>query len=302
MRRSLIICLLVATLAVASAHTTRELQSSRELLEGGKFDLSKLDISKLPTLPALGLLPPGVQLPPLKDFLPPLESINLPPLNDFLKSVGLPTWEEMNLPPLSEFMKPVFDPEAVQLPNLQDVLKQANATFVATVKDIVGNIPLPPGVKLPELKLPPLNVDLSRFNLPPLDPAKMPKLPSLEQVVKVMSSLQEGKIPQIQNLDKLIPADLLKNLPPANDVIKTLTPLVETAAKIAKTTDFSKLDMNNLVTPQNLMAVGKVLSNLPKIEGLDKLPSFDQMAKILSVVMPKNNGAAAAAPASLYAG
>lgn len=103
---------------MASAHSTRELQSSRELLEG-KFDLSKLDISKLPNLPALGLLPPGVQLPPLKDFLPPLESINLPPLNDFLKSVGLPSWEEMNLPPLSEFMKPVFDPEAVQLPNLQ---------------------------------------------------------------------------------------------------------------------------------------------------------------------------------------
>jgi hypothetical protein len=25
----------------------------------------------------------------------------------------------MNLPPLSEFMKPVFDPQAVQLPNLQ---------------------------------------------------------------------------------------------------------------------------------------------------------------------------------------
>lgn len=58
------------------------------------------------------------QLPPLKEFLPPLESINLPPLNEFLKSVGLPSWEEMNLPPLSEFMKPVFDPEAVQLPNL----------------------------------------------------------------------------------------------------------------------------------------------------------------------------------------
>jgi hypothetical protein len=42
--------------------------------------------------------------------------------------------------------------------NPQDVLKQANATFTATVKDILGNIPLPPGVKLPELKLPPLNV------------------------------------------------------------------------------------------------------------------------------------------------
>jgi len=56
-----------------------------------------------------------------------------------------------------------------------------------------------------------------------------------------MSSLQEGKIPQIQNLDKLIPADLLKNLPPANEVLKTLTPLIETAAKIAKNTDFSKV-------------------------------------------------------------
>lgn len=56
----------------------------------------------------------GVELPPLQDFLPPLDSINLPPLNEFLQSVGLPTWEEMNLPPLSEFMKPVFDPQEVR--------------------------------------------------------------------------------------------------------------------------------------------------------------------------------------------
>jgi hypothetical protein len=55
-----------------------------------------------------------VELPPLQDFLPPLDSINLPPLNEFLQSVGLPTWEEMNLPPLSEFMKPVFDPQEVR--------------------------------------------------------------------------------------------------------------------------------------------------------------------------------------------
>ena len=96
--------------AALSSSNSRELQG---------FDLSKLDVSKLPTLPALGLLPPGVQLPPLKEFLPPLDSINLPPLNDFLKSVGLPTWQDMNLPPISEFMKPVFDPTAVQLPNLQ---------------------------------------------------------------------------------------------------------------------------------------------------------------------------------------
>jgi hypothetical protein len=58
-----------------------------------------------------GSCPTGVELPPLSEFLPPLDSINLPPLNEFLKKVGLPSWEEMNLPPLSEFMKPVFDPQ-----------------------------------------------------------------------------------------------------------------------------------------------------------------------------------------------
>lgn len=151
-----------------------------------------------------------MELPPLSEFLPPLDSINLPPLNEFLKKVGLPSWEEMNLPPLSEFMKPVFDPQVcdgwsaglcrntiaclrlvslskcqmssmqthslqavwlsfaacygvflhclqpVELPSLNAIISQANETFMATLKDILGDIPLPPGVKLPELKLPPL--------------------------------------------------------------------------------------------------------------------------------------------------
>jgi hypothetical protein len=74
----------------------------------------------LPVLPSSGekivVFLQGVELPPLQDFLPPLDSINLPPLNEFLQSVGLPTWEEMNLPPLSEFMKPVFDPQEVRGP------------------------------------------------------------------------------------------------------------------------------------------------------------------------------------------
>jgi hypothetical protein len=86
----------------------------RTLQQAGGLDLSKLDLSSLPSLPALGLMPGGIDLPPLAEFLPPLDAINLPPLNEFLTSVGLPTWEEMNLPPLSEFMKPVFDPQAVR--------------------------------------------------------------------------------------------------------------------------------------------------------------------------------------------
>jgi hypothetical protein len=52
--------------ASAQSATQEELEAAhRQLLEGG-FDFSKLDVSKLPTLPALGMLPPGVQLPPLK--------------------------------------------------------------------------------------------------------------------------------------------------------------------------------------------------------------------------------------------
>jgi hypothetical protein len=44
----------------------------------------------------------------------------------------------------------------VELPSLNAIITQANETFVATLKDIIGDIPLPPGVKLPDLKLPPL--------------------------------------------------------------------------------------------------------------------------------------------------
>jgi hypothetical protein len=57
----------------------------------------------------------------------------------------------------------------------------------------------------------------------------------------VLSALQEGKVPQLKNLDTLLPPELLKSLPPAKDVIRTLTPLVETAARMAKNTDFSKV-------------------------------------------------------------
>jgi hypothetical protein len=42
------------------------------------------------------------------------------------------------------------------MPSLADVVKQANETFVATLQDILKGVPLPPGVKMPELKLPPL--------------------------------------------------------------------------------------------------------------------------------------------------
>jgi hypothetical protein len=44
----------------------------------------------------------------------------------------------------------------VKMPSLADVVKQANETFVATLQDILKGVPLPPGVKMPELKLPPL--------------------------------------------------------------------------------------------------------------------------------------------------
>lgn len=39
------------------------------------------------------------------------------------------------------------------------------------------------------------------------------------------------------------------------------------------------------MNPQNLAAVGKVLQNLPQIQNLDKLPSFNTMAKIMRYVI-----------------
>lgn len=291
---AIFLCLCLA----ATCASARELQQSRELQQ---LDLSKLDLSKLPSLPALGLLPQGVELPPLKDFLPPLDSINLPPLNEFLTSVGLPTWEQMNLPPLSEFMKPVFDPKAVELPSLADVLQQANTTFQATVKEIMGGIPLPPGMKLPTLKLPPAlaNVDLSKITLPAIDPANMPKMPSLEQVLNFVNTIQSGQLPEIKNLDKLIPPELLKSLPPVQDVMKSLAPLLELANKLPK--DLSKLDLGALLNgggQLNLPALAKVLGQLPAVQGLDKLPPLQDIVKTVTNVaqlVGKAGGAPAAA-------
>ena len=48
----------------------------------------------------------------------------------------------------------------VQLPSLAEVVRQANETFVATLEELLKGVPLPPGVKMPQLKLPPLNVSV----------------------------------------------------------------------------------------------------------------------------------------------
>lgn len=268
MRQTGLICLFVAMLAVTAQ--ARHLQQQN-------FDLSKLDLSKLPALPALGLMPTGVQMPPLQDFLPPLDSINLPPLNEFLTSVGLPTWEEMNLPPLSEFMKPVFDPQQVELPSLADVVNQANATFVATLQEILKGVPLPEGVKLPELKLPPLpNVDLSKIQVPALDPTKLPKMPTLDQVITGLNALQHG---DLATLAKAVNISLPQNLPPVNEIMTALAPLADAASKIPNM-DLSKIDLSKL----------DVSSLLQAAQGLQKVPAVAEILKALPP-LPDNVGA-----------
>ncbi|WIA23914.1 hypothetical protein OEZ85_013560 [Tetradesmus obliquus] len=305
MRKVTCMLALVAVLAVTSVQA-RSLQQNRPA-----FDISKLDLSKLPNLPALGLLPQGVELPPLQDFLPPLDSINLPPLNEFLQSVGLPTWEEMNLPPLSEFMKPVFDPQEVKMPSLADVVKQANETFVATLQDILKGVPLPPGVKMPELKLPPLpNVDLSKVTIPNFDLSKLPPPPSVEQLIAALNALQNG---DIIALAKMVNVSVPTNLPPLSEVMAQLKPLAEAVQKLpqaidlsqlskvdlskidiskidfTKLADLSKIDLQGLLSGKvdlkSLAAIGEVLKALPPPPQGMQMPRLDQVLPAVNKVV-----------------
>ncbi|WIA23915.1 hypothetical protein OEZ85_013560 [Tetradesmus obliquus] len=305
MRKVTCMLALVAVLAVTSVQA-RSLQQNRPA-----FDISKLDLSKLPNLPALGLLPQGVELPPLQDFLPPLDSINLPPLNEFLQSVGLPTWEEMNLPPLSEFMKPVFDPQEVKMPSLADVVKQANETFVATLQDILKGVPLPPGVKMPELKLPPLpNVDLSKVTIPNFDLSKLPPPPSVEQLIAALNALQNGDIivqqliaalNALQNGDiialaKMVNVSVPTNLPPLSEVMAQLKPLAEAVQKLPQAIDLSQLSKVDL----SKIDISKIdftkLADLSKIDlqgllsGKVDLKSLAAIGEVLKALPPPPQG------------
>lgn len=76
----------------SAPHPLGSASASRELLQG-----------KLPKL----------DLPPITEFLPPLESTNLMPLNAFLNKTGLPSWDELGLPPISELMRPVGGPRPI---------------------------------------------------------------------------------------------------------------------------------------------------------------------------------------------
>lgn len=295
MARSAGMAFLLVALLAASANA-RSLQQTRELQD---FDLSKLDLSKLPTLPALGLMPPGVELPPLSEFLPPLDSINLPPLNEFLKSVGLPSWEEMNLPPLSEFMKPVFDPQKVELPSINDVWKQANETFVATVKGILKDVPLPPGVKIPNLRLPPLEEVVTQFNLtkvniPKIDLDKLPKMPSLDQLVNGLNALQSGDLVKLAAIANIT---VPKNLPPLNEVMTALGPIADFVNKLPNM-DLSKLDINALLAggQLNLDGLKDIAKALPPMPA--GLPPLDEIVKGVGQLLMAKPAAAAAHPAT----
>eukprot|EP00775_Hariotina_reticulata_P009521 gene9521-9686_t len=234
-------------------------------------------------------MPSGVELPPLSEFLPPLDSINLPPLNEFLKKVGLPSWEEMNLPPLSEFMKPVFDPQPIELPSLNAIISQANETFVATLKDILGDIPLPPGVKLPELKLPPLpNIDLSKIQLPNIDTTKLPQLPSLDKLIEMLNTIQSGKLPNISAIPGLENIKLPDNLPPLQDVLNALAPLADLVSKLSQL-DLSKIDLASLLNGGgnlNLPALAEILKALPDLP--KNLPAFNEIAGALLGLLGKS--------------
>ncbi|KAF6260312.1 hypothetical protein COO60DRAFT_1507879 [Scenedesmus sp. NREL 46B-D3] len=217
----------------------------------------------------------------------------------------------MNLPPLSEFMKPMFDPQEVKLPSLADVVKQANETFVATLQDILKGVPLPPGVKMPELKLPPLpNVDLSKVQVPNFDLSMLPPPPTVEQLVAALSALQNG---DIVALAKMVNVSVPTNLPPINEVLEQLRPVVEAVQKLpqaidlsqlskidlskidiskidfTKLADLSKIDLQGLLSGKvdlkSIAAIGEVLKALPPPPQGMQMPRLDQVLPAVNKVV-----------------
>lgn len=218
---------------------------------------------------------PQLDLPPIAEFLPPIDSTNLMPLDVFLNKTGLPSWDELGLPPLSALMRPVGTPQSIfsHMPSRAEIAQMANDTMNQVLQEL-----LPPELKaLASVQLPKLQSAAFEKLLPQLKklpelPADMPKLADL---LKALPPLDSSNLPNIPGLSKLNLKGL--KLPPAGEVMKA----VEAAGQLVG---------NN--KPANLPSLQEVLNIVNTIG-----QSLGQ-----TVVAPEPGGASAtAAPAGASA-
>jgi hypothetical protein len=201
-----------------------------------------LDLTKL-TIPGLSLIPQSLGLPPITDFLPPLESLNLPNIDEFLAKTGLPSWDQLGLPPLSELMKPIGDLGTFELPSVDEILSRSQTVLDATMKDL-----LPAGIKLPSLP----KIDLKSL-------IKVDQLPSLDQVL--------GNIAKIDT--STLGIQMPSNLPPLQDVLSALRPIADALSKLPP------INLSDTSQKIALPSMDEMLAALPPLP--ENLPSLDQM-------------------------
>lgn len=221
---------------------------------------------------------PNLQMPPLEEFLPPLDQVNLPPLEEFLKKAGLPQWSELGLPPIQELLKPVGAGHGIRLPPLAEFAKQADQVMNQVVMEM-----LPPELKaLVKVKLPKPKAlqGIQKLNLthiaeslnttlpPALQNVKLPPLPDnlppLDQLLRGVASKLNLTVPAVLNLtnlkanaDKPIvlpPLQLPKNMPPLEDILKG----VQNAHKF----------LENMPKPDNMPSFDQILNVMEKVSAL----------------------------------
>jgi hypothetical protein len=262
-----------------------------------------------------------LDLPPIQEFLPPPDK-TIMPVNDMLTKAGLPTWEELGLPSIYEFMRPVGSPRNImgKLPSRGEVAKLANETLsqVRGAASRAGAAAAAPAVAsakvlpAPCFPLPCLPLQQQQQLLhkllqkpdPPLHPPFHPAPPDPDpQVVnellppelKALSGVQLPKLKVAQVLPTFKLPALPKDLPPLQDLLKSLPPVDPKGATILPGV---KLPPSGEVMKVIEGAAG-VINSLPKPENL---PSLQEVLSAVNTVSNTVNNVIAAKPAGGAAG
>ncbi|GBF90399.1 hypothetical protein Rsub_02505 [Raphidocelis subcapitata] len=204
---------------------------------------------------------PALRMPPLKEFLPPMDDVSLPPLEDFTAKLGLPQWSELGLPPIEKLLES-GGPDALRVSDVIGAVKHADAIMTKLVYGL-----LPPDLRAVAEKLEGKNSSvpqllgfnmtdaISKFNATDFANKINTTLPAALSDLKIPGLAEGTKIEDVLAAMKM----------PAINVTDLANGLAQNASRIA--------------------------AALPPMEELAR--SFSTAAAALSKAMPKRKAAAA---------
>lgn len=305
MKLSHVLALGLLAVLAGSATASRSLQQSRaaQLAAAHEQEQSKARI----------------ELPALKEFLPPMEDVDLPPLNDFMAKTGLPQWDELGLPPMDELLKATQNGKV----SVTEAIKKADALMTQVVYEM-----LPPEMRaivkkgqgkksfwgMPKLNLTeaaqnfnkkfPGFVDaankynfteaITKFNvseaaakynvkLPPgLQNVKLPAAPADLSKYEALFKSALNRLPELGAGNLNITQQLSKAAPPLEEVVKA----VNAASQLA-----SALPKDKMPNMEQVMGGLNTLGSKIKTAA-DKLPSKQGAAAAPAPTVPRPTAAA----------